>query len=205
MITRRGAILAAAMTALITLITTSITVYSSTRAQNSDKSSVPATETVVVTETVPRNADAESAAKAAADPTGPATDGTVAGEISLAEKTPQDGARDFERTAITVRQQERPRSLIADLQCSPSTIGFNVDPGMRTFRTLVGLSDQARSDRSAKFTVFLDGEQTGAFADVQVGEVAELTADVTDGFRVAVRVEPDCVGPAALIDPVLRP
>ncbi|WP_146134833.1 hypothetical protein [Actinopolyspora mortivallis] len=194
-ITRRGTVFAACITALVTLVTSSFTLYFTTRDDRED-----ATTPAGVTETTePSGARGEDAA--------PTTDGSPEGVLHLADRVPVEGEGYWERGEVTVAGQARPRALSMDASCYDGyTVGFNV-AGRSTFRTGVGLPDHADSDQRVTFTVLLDGSSAARPVTVSVGETEELRVDVEDGFRVRVNADPtsDCVSSAVLIDPVLLP
>ncbi|WP_461143698.1 NPCBM/NEW2 domain-containing protein [Salinifilum aidingensis] len=198
MISRRGAILAAAITGVCSLIVGLTTTYVTTRPEQSPP---PATETVTrtATETVTPSGSASPGGEPASPP--------PAGAVHLADREPVEGASGWERGKATVRNREHERALVSDDEiCSVVTAAYNIDPGTSTFHSRVGLADDAESGEPVTFTVLVDGEPAGNSATVEVGEVAELTAQVDGAFRVTVQAEPkSCMDYPVLIDPTLRP
>lgn len=205
MISRRGAVVAAVITALVTLVTSSFTVYFTTRAEQKQRESSASPTPTTVTETVTRGRGRQGTGSADEVPDSDAT--TSGRTVHLADREPDDGEMYWERGAATVGKRERPRALTMDTSCSDGyAVGYNIDRGMSTFRTEVGLTDRADSGEPVTFTVRVDGNPVGAPVTVRVGEVAELRADLGEGFRVSVRANPrGCADSAVLIDPVLLP
>ncbi|NHD19264.1 hypothetical protein G9447_19550 [Actinopolyspora sp. BKK1] len=205
MISRRGAVVAAVITALVTLVTSSVTVYFTTRAEQKQSEASASTTPSTVTETVTRTRGQPGSGGADEEPESDAA--SPAEAVHLADRQPDDGKMYWERGEVTVGKRKRPRALTMDSSCSDGyPVGYNIDRNMSTFRAEVGLADHEDSGTAVTFAVRVDGDPAGAPVTVRVGEVAELSADVSGGFRVSVRADPrECVGDAVLIDPVLLP
>ncbi|QUG99837.1 NPCBM/NEW2 domain-containing protein [Saccharopolyspora erythraea] len=125
------------------------------------------------------------------------------GEIYLTDRSPVEGGSSVEVGSATVRFQEYPRALL--FESTSGSVSYNIDPGMRTFRALVGLQDSSASC-SVAFDVKVDGT-TVRKENVVVGQTVELIANVGGGFRLTVAADDSsgCSGVyPVVINPVLR-
>ncbi|GAA2790839.1 NPCBM/NEW2 domain-containing protein [Saccharopolyspora taberi] len=126
------------------------------------------------------------------------------GEIYLTDRTPVEGSSSVEVGSATVRYQEYPRSLL--FSSTSSSVSYNIEPSMRTFRALIGMTDDSETCALA-FDVKVDGT-TVRRETVQVGQSVELMAPVGGGFRLSITADSGgstCDATPVVMNPVLRP
>ena len=126
------------------------------------------------------------------------------GEVYLTDRTPIEGGSSVEVGSATVRYQEYPRALV--FSSASTSVSYNVDPGMRTFRSLIAMTDDSASC-TLSFDVKVDGT-TVRRETVQVGQTVELMAPLNGGFRLTLSSSyNDSCSEATpvVINPVLRP
>jgi len=200
----------AILVAVITAVATFITAYFTGRHQG-EQSAAPTTATETVTDTVTKTVSA--AAAGSGDEGSTNSSSTAApGEVHLADKTPveTDGGSITVGKA-TVRNKEYSRTITTGGCVDGDSFAYNIDSGMQSFHTNVGLTDDS-SSVSVNFAVLVDGKSRGGGVSVTVGEIAEMNVDISGGFRLTVQIETpgtfaddECGVTAVLIDPVLRP
>jgi hypothetical protein len=193
--------------AVITAVASFITAYFTGQHQG-EKSTSPATATETVTDTVTKTVSAVTPVTDGGDQ-GSSDSSSIAppGEVHLADKTPVEGESLVTVGKATVRNNEYSRTVATTGCIETESFAYNIDSGMRSFHTNVGLSDDSRSV-TINITILVDEKPRDGGVSVTVGEITEMNVDVSGGFRLTVQVEAqylECGVSAVLIDPVLRP
>ncbi|MDX8030362.1 NPCBM/NEW2 domain-containing protein [Lentzea sp. BCCO 10_0856] len=172
-ITRRGAVTAALITALIAGAATGVSAYYAGRKQGTDSAAV----TVVRTETVTVSGGAP-------------VQQAVPGGKSLLDLNPVEEAgvnvvgarrvdtRDYQRTiAMVMGACGRSGSLASRT--------YHLDRKFKRLRVKAGLDDGSKSGHSVEFRVFVDDTKIdSATFQLGLGQVRDLDVDVTNALRI---------------------
>ncbi|MEU6154237.1 NPCBM/NEW2 domain-containing protein [Actinosynnema sp. NPDC047251] len=194
-ITRRGALLAAVLAALITATATGVGAYFAGR-----KEGVAAAQTVTVVQTVVSTATAPPSGSS--DPAAPTR--AANGGASLLDLNTVEEYGYFTVSLQKVDTKEYPRAVTAWLGAcgkrgEQAFREYHLDRKYQRLQMKVGLSDGSKSGSSAEFRVLVDGQPvSSATTQVGLGQVRDVEVDVTNALRV--RLEARFVGAGCFND-----
>ncbi|CAL9461788.1 hypothetical protein SUDANB95_02637 [Actinosynnema sp. ALI-1.44] len=205
-INRTGAIIGVVTAALITGTATGVAAYFTGREDGVQAANVAPVSTVVSVHTVTASGSSPETTTATSAKPG------ARSLLDLQHAESGNAAMLVEKQVVNTKSYDRVMTA-ALRECdhpSASSRTYQLDRKYRRFTTMVGLTDQSSSGIVVEFRVLKDNARVDtATTRVTVGEVKELTVDLTGAFRFTIEMEviptrcANWVAGATWIDPTL--